>query len=205
MNRKDLIVSIVVASIALAGSPASAELQTYAFSDTIDFTSSLNPYWDSSTDSASYGKYMYFGTGSSGAVNNPFSYTHDIRSEVDFDAGDLVTEATLTVTFWDDEGDSGGTVNQEVVRTGVWNGTDWLWQDIPDADTGAYSGPTVNVDWINDDGQLLARIELTNNKGDIYLTSSTLSGIAAVVPLGPAVMLGVLGFAVAGWRLRKFV
>ncbi len=188
MNRKDFIVGIVVASIALAGRPVSAD-----FTNIIDFTSLSNPYW-SAGDSSVYGKMVVNGT--------DFSYVHDISYLGDF-PGDVVTSATLALTFRDDEAD-GGTRNNEITKVGVWSGSDWFWSNLGNVESGDYTGPDIDVGWLNDDGRLSVTIAVTNNSGDVYLKTSMLSGMAAV-PVPAGIVLSVLGFAVAGWKLRRFI
>ncbi len=200
-----LLMCVAASLIAVVDGSVFAGL-TYSFTDTINFTLDANPYWNGSTDSSDYGKLLRQGTGSSPNVNNPFDYAHKIGSVVNLGAGDLVTDAELTVTFWDDESDSGTSANREVVRVGIWNGAAWTWNQLGDIGTGSYSGPQINVGWLNDDGILDVRLEVTNNGGDIWLTSSTLTGYAvAAVPLPASILLGVFAVGLASRKLRKFV
>lgn len=205
MNKMRLLMCVAAGLVAVMSGSVSAGM-TYPFTDTIEFTASTNRYWNGSTDSLSYGKLLLEGTGSSPSVNNPFDYAHNIGSVVNLGAGDLVTDAELTVTFWDDESDSGNAANREVVRVGVWNGTTWAWNQLGDVGTGGYSGSQINAGWLNDDGILGVRVEVTNNGGDIWLTSSALTGFAiAAVPLPTSILLGVFAVGLAGSKLRKFV
>ena len=205
MDRKNLIVSIAAALVAVMGSPVSADL-TYTFTDTIDFTSQdlqVNPYW-STGDSPGNGKMILEG--------QDFSYEHNINDLVDFAAGDLVTDADLTLDFHDDD-----PADQIKLKKGIIvdNEEEWVrvgfdgssWVDIAgEVDTGLYS-LVVDIGWLNDGGVLGVTVGVWNNPlrtGDVYLRSSTLSG-TAVVPIPAAVLLGILGLGAAGWKLRKLV
>lgn len=181
MTRRCLTVSVVACLIALACNSVRADLSTYTFTDT--------KTWDPARLIEE----------SQGA----FVYEHDINYLVDISAGHFVTDATLTVTFTDDETD-GGTANNEITKIGVWDGGDWDWSNVGNVETGDYIGPDIDVSWLNDNGWLRVSIEIVNNKGDVWLNQSVLSGVAAV-PVPAGLVLGVLGFGVAGLKLRKFV
>jgi len=204
MDKKYLIAGVVAALVTVLGGSVSADL-TYTFTDTIPFTSndlSLNPYW-TGADSHAHGKWIV-------QASSPFIYQHDIADWVNFAEGDFVTDATLTLEFHDDDNnDKVGTSydNREYV-TLAFDGGGWVeLAGGEEIDQGLYD-LIVNVDWLNDDDGILGvsvGVWNPSGTGDIYLRTSTLSGTAAVVPIPAAVLLGMLGLGVAGWRLRKLV
>ncbi len=197
MDRRTLIATVVAALVAVVGSPASADL--YPFNSSIDFTSPSNPYWNPGDDQGR-GKHIKEGPGSS-SKDDPFNYAHNINPLVPL--GDLVIDAMLTLEFVDDDPDKNGS---EYVQLAFEGGSGI---PIGEVDTGVYDPPfIVNVNWL-DDRILNVRVEVTNenDRGDVYLKSSTLSGNAEVaspvVPSPASVLLGFLGLTAAGLKLRK--
>jgi hypothetical protein len=116
----------------------------------------------------------------------PLSYKHDLNQEVDFGRGDMVTEAYLELDFTNDRWpfgrlphlreagpDSYGSIN-------LWNhriewdfrefatyaiGESGTSYDIGEVDNQSYSGLFLNVDWLNDDGELDVTVSVHNPLG----------------------------------------
>ncbi len=121
--------------------------------------------------------------------------------------GDVVTSATLTLTFSDDEDPSWwGESAYEYGRVTLDGVVTFGWQELND---GAYP-MTVNPIFVNTDGVLAVLVQIDNNEdgwwgttGDICLVTSVLTGEFTPVPAPAAVLLGLLGLSAAGARLRK--
>lgn len=150
-------------------------------------------------------------------VEGPFTYTHDINDDVDFIAGDTVTEAWLELDFvnFDGllgmEGDAHGSFwkfswdAREFVQYTYDAGTS-SWVEI--SEDNDVQTVVLSVDWLNADGLLDVTINLTNNDGDadLGLDHSRLYGTATTAPVPePATMLlfgtGVVGLV--GMRRKK--
>lgn len=142
----------------------------------------------------------------------PFSYTHNINDEVDFEAGDLVTSASLELDFTNDLFDTvftgwlKGLPDQTEYVSYGFDGSGWTFLD--EVDNGQY---IINLDiaLLNIDGKLDVSLAVTNNDnglGTAYLDHSRLYGTAETAPVPePATML-LLGsglFGLAGFR-KKF-
>jgi hypothetical protein len=203
-------IAIVVACLmALTAGTVSADLMTYDFTDTLS--------WAALNDG--YGQKISFG--------QSFGYQHDITDDVDFGAGDDVIAAKLTLQFSDVELVGEWEWVKKWVSTswgGYWQyGWEWqeTWQEegspseevrvafdgqswivLGDVDTGTYD-LVVDLALLNDNGKLDVTVDVYNRKGDVYLTSSVLTGTAQVVPVPGAVLLGVLGLGAAGMKLRR--
>jgi hypothetical protein len=203
------LISILV--FCLAGT-AQADL---SFTQTLDFSdndSTNNPYWGSG-DSLTYGKWLVQGT--------TFSYTHDIRSLLDIDAGDFVTDAVLSLDFFDDDEGDKNAQQREWVNLSfdgsapiLLGGGGGSAED--DLDPGVVSR---NITAFLDDGILNVTVDVFNNpgSGDIYLVSSFLEGTFAhhegrdngnnpdipETPVPGAALLGMIGLSAAGVRLRR--
>jgi len=166
---------------------------------TIDFTSSSNPYWNASDDST-MGKLIENGS--------PFNYQHDLNALVSL-PGDVINSATLELYFIDEETDNNP--NKEEYVQIAFDGS--AWTALGEVDTGAR---TYNVTtYINTDGILNVSVDVLNTATgvgvveEVYLNYSTLSGeytpyVAEPVPVPGAVLLGMLGLCVAGVKLRKY-
>ena len=142
--------------------------------------------------------------------NHPLSYTHDI-DEVDFGAGDYVTEAFLELDFTNDISDHHGSTFFGLIR---WDfrefasyaiAEDGTVYDLGEVDNQNFSGLYLDVDWLNDDGMLDVTLSVSNQLGtaDAWLDHSRVYGTAetASVP-EPATMLllgtGLVGLAGVG-------
>lgn len=200
----------VVVLVAIMAGTVSANM----FTQTISFNNLSNPYWavgDSSTD----GKLILQAA--------PFSYVHDILyavPPVDVPGGDVVTSATLSLVFFDEDkqdrvhmqGNQNSWKDEEEYVKLAFDGN--VWVNLGEVDSGSYNpqdyGLIVDLGWLNDDGVMHVTVNVWNNNlanGNIYLTSSTLTGdfTVAPVPVPGAILLGMLGLGYAGRRLRRFV
>lgn len=208
MNKLTLI---SILTFCLAGT-VQADL---SFTQTLDFSdndSANNPYWGSG-DSLTYGKWIVQGT--------TFSYIHDIRSLLDFDAGDFVTDAVLSLDFFDDDEDDKNAQQREWVYLSFDGSVPILLgggggSADDDLDPGVVSR---NVTAFLDDGILNVTVDVFNNpgSGDIYLVSSFLAGTFAhnegnahadnfdipETPVPGAALLGMIGLSAAGIKLRR--
>lgn len=134
-------------------------------------------------------------------------YDHDLNegaNGLDIPASNLVTSASLVLTF-DDDDSHDRRYYQEYVSTRLENGSWSAWSpEINDGDTVT---PPVEIDWLLD-GILGVEVRVANGDsfaGDVHICSSVLSGTfePVAVPVPGAVLLGVLGLSAAGMRLRK--
>jgi hypothetical protein len=148
-------------------------------------------------------------------------YTHDLNAGpdgLDIPNTHRVTDATLSLTFGDDDSDNHGWFfgyydYREFVKL-AYDGVTWF--DITDVsqgkdvDSGTYS-TVLAINWLTD-GKLDVRLDIWNPLGnaDLRLYSSTLSGHfedvpadAPHAPLPSAALLGMLGLSVAGTKLRR--
>jgi hypothetical protein len=150
-----------------------------------------------------------------------FEYQHDIRDDVDFAAGDLVTQAYLALDFDFDWDDSSGTNTTPFGYTVAWDNTEysWIqfnstgWQFIDEVDNN-FEFLTIGIDWLNEHGILDVTLTVCNPLGtaQAWLDSSTLFGsaqtadIPAPVPESSTMILlgmGLIGIAVPG--RKKFI
>lgn len=126
-------------------------------------------------------------------INGAFFYTHDVNDDVNFLAGDLVTEAVLELDFTNDLLDWHGSICsfswdfREYVTIGF-DAATGSWMEIGEVDNGQFD-LVVGIDWINDDGFLDVALIVWNTLGgaDLWLDSSRLSGIATTTVAGAAV------------------
>jgi hypothetical protein len=145
----------------------------------------------------------------------PFNYTHDIRDNVNFAAGDTITSAELQLDFTDDLTDSVSKLfgvitwdNREFSKVGF-DGSNWV--DLGEVDNGQCQ-MVLDIDWLNDNGMLDVTIKVNNpgwNLGTAYLDHSILTGTAETLP-APApvpepstfILLGA-GLAGLGFARRR--
>jgi len=145
----------------------------------------------------------------------PFTYQHDLNDNVNFAAGELVTEAWLELDFTNDLTDAVGSGFWGLIKwdysesvTVFYTGTTWL-EDLGEVDNGQYKLALI-IDWLNDDGFLDVTIDVTNPLGTAtaYLDHSRLYGTAATpaVPEPATVLLlgsGLIGLAAIRKKLKK--
>lgn len=197
MKKLGVVFIALVVSFSMFGVASAA---SYWFSDTID---------------------DWGGDGVWGRVpipNKPYTYDyqHDINDDVDFAAGDLVTEAYLLLDFdWDITDYSGTTYTQHCSYKIDWDFREFAyiqfdesnWQYVDEVDN-SWEFLTVGIEWLNDDGLLDVSLYVCNSLGNAlaWLDSSTLFGVAQTgspssVP-EPSTMIflgmGVIGIALPG-------
>jgi hypothetical protein len=189
MMGRILLVSVLAVSLV-------GVAQAGLYTQTIDFTSSSNPYWSGYWDSHTYGKYIYQKSGTD------FQYQHDLSSILA--ASDTINTASLSLYFVDDEGDSSSS-RREDLSISLDSGA---WQSLGEVDTGTKS---FDVLALVADRVLTVALNFTTSSQDIYLTTSTLSGTytpyedpGPVVPVPAAFVIGLLGLGTAGLKLRRF-
>ena len=147
---------------------------------------------------------------------SPFSYEHNVlyaTPPLEVPRVYEVLEAELALSFLDDDPAdiietlaTGKIITDqtESIRYGL-DASGWAKIDAgQDVDTALYT-VVVDARFLNDNGILGVKIGVYNGNGtgDVYLTSSTLSGIATT-PVPAAVLLGMLGLGVAGLKLRRY-
>jgi hypothetical protein len=131
-----------------------------------------------------------------------FEYEHTLLNStpsVDIVAGDIVTNATLTLGFIFDN----KPYTTQYTATSL-EGSAWTLQGT----TNPVVIPNINIDWLNTDGVLSVRISVsaTNYPAGVDLDYSRLCGDytpATVVPVPAAGLLCILGLGAAGLKLRK--
>jgi len=189
-------VLLIVLTIVLLGFATGANATPYAFEDMIDT-------WCGGLD-AQY-------------IHDDFTYTHDVNDDVDFLAGDLVTEAYLELDFTNDFTDCHGSILcfqwdfRENV-TLIFDADTGTWTEVGEVDNGQHD-LVVGIDWINDDGFLDVTLIVWNsvNCADLWLDHSRLYGFAdssssAPVPEPSSLLLlgaGLLGLA--GVTRKRFI
>ena len=200
MNKRGLFAVITVALAVITSGSASAD--TCQFEDMIDCWTLTCDGWvpDVGPNADPYSAALI-------TQCTPLSYTHDLTDVVDFDAGQLVTEAWLELDFTNDLLDGyhyGKWVkwdNREWARV-AWDGSAWV--ELGEIGSGQYE-LLLDIDWLNDNGELDVTIQVCNPLGTAtaWLDHSRLYGEVSCVPVPGAVLLGMLGLGAAGMRLRK--
>ncbi|HPC96633.1 MAG TPA: hypothetical protein PLU87_16935 [Sedimentisphaerales bacterium] len=214
---KKCSIAVVTMLIALIGGSVSADVTPSLvvsgneFVHTMDFHTGFH-WWGGYIETADY---ITIGNHAN------IEYTHDLNAGphgLDIPNTHRVTDAALSLTFGDDEGDSHGWFfgyydYREFVKL-AYDGVTWF--DITDVsngqdvDSGTYS-TVLAIDWLTD-GKLNVQLDIWNPLGnaDLRLYSSTLSGhfedVPADAPHAPvpgAALLGMLGLGVAGTKLRR--
>ncbi len=210
MTKKHMIASITAAFVVcVACLTNSASAGMYTFADTIDTWGWLE------TDAVRF------------TQSSPLHYTHDLNQEVNFAAGDRVTEAYLELDFTNDATeDLGGGDTYKLTGLLKWDNREYAtvgfdglaWVEVAsgaEIDDGAYS-VVLDIDWLNDNGLLDVTLTVHNSRSsaDAWLDHSKLYGTAmtpqipddptpAVVPVPGALLLGLLGLATTR-KLRRF-
>lgn len=192
---------LVAVLVALTAGPASADFTASMVVSGDEFTHTVDFY---TPRSGSDWTYVVINQGTD------LPYVHDLNAGVnglDIPNANLVTSATLVLTFEDDDNDNPN--NKEYVSTKLEDGTWSEWSS--EINTGDTVTPTVEIDWLLD-GILGVEVRVSNlhpsDNGDVRITTSVLSGTfeavqGPVVPVPGAVLLGLLGLSVAGAKLRK--
>lgn len=136
--------------------------------------------------------------------NRPLSYTHDITDSVDFASGDRVTAAWLELDFTNDLTDSQGSILFNLIPRDftenvhlAFDGVGWV--DLGEVGNGQYT-TVLNIDWLNDDGQLDVTLTVSNDLGTAtaWLDHSRLYGIAETIPVPEPTTLFLFGTGLAG-------
>lgn len=172
----------------------SASAAQYAFEDKIDKWGCFN--WDS----------VLITNG------NPLEYTHDLNDDVNFSAGDLVTEAWLELDFTNDDSDDKGSL-KTIFGVIKWNYREnakvaydgSVWKDLGEVDNGQYE-IVLDIDWLNDDGLLDVVIKVNNSLGTAtaWLDHSRLYGTAETAPVPEPATLFLMGTGFVGLvRMRR--
>ena len=215
---KKFSIAVVTALIALIAGSVSADVTPSLvvsgdeFIHTMDFHTGYINRWGRYIETADYITV--------GNCTN-IEYTHDLNAGpdgLDVPNTHRVTDATLALTFGDDDSDDHGWFfgyydYREFVKL-AYDGVTWF--DITDVsnghdvDSNTYS-TVLAINWLTD-GKLDVQLDIWNPLGnaDLRLYSSTLSGHfedvpadAVHTPVPGAALLGMLGLSVAGTKLRR--
>ena len=199
------ILTFLCAVMLVLGMVGSASATTYDFEDMIDNWEVNGEIYDSVYIDQQYSYLPNY-------VGSPFSYTHDINDDVNFVAGDLVTEANLELDFVNMEGvtgyegDAHGSCyffgwhrydNREFVKYTYDSGAS-SWVEI-DTDNDIQTA-LLTIDWLNSDGLLDVTINLWNTTGtaDIGLDHSRVYGTAETAPVPEPSTILLMGIGLLG-------